>query len=593
MTRNRRQSYLLMASQLIFLSLLFTLHYLVGEIRSGGDYSPFSTAPSTSPLIYDETQQYLPGARHFMRTGNLHPEVDVREMGELSNGFPVMHALLLGTAGKVLGNLELAWMLAHAVFPGILWLLFFFLFGYFTSNLWLRSAWSWATILFAFSPRSSLLLGNLSLIQPLEVSRLPHPALSFCFLLLALFGVTAALEEGEKKKIVLGGILSGILFYTYYYYFVGWFGGLGLCFLGALALGETAIAKRLVGVILIGLLTGLPYFFRLYTAAVTGSQRALLYRVGGFNREVTVKTLLIGFACLLSYGFFHWWQRKKEKNQNYSRARLSLLLSFGLLAGGGVGLNLHLLTGYNPQHGHFINRVIEPLAFFLGVALLALISFRSGGFRVWFRRASFGFAGVLVLIAGYRQYECGLAGVSGQRLSTSRAKLSGWIREHIPVDKVIGTTDPELVMLLPGIAGNWTFMPMATRSMADGVEDMKRYFILAQLESVDLEQAKAQLLKPAPDGDHLWLMPEYVFFGAQGPDQGVVQLAESTWAKENAADLLQVRKLDYLALSPSASLIPAKRLFSNLEIVYSNSEWRLIKLGPLLSPDRQIGSTRN
>src|SRR5580700_5281789 len=76
--------------------VLFPLNHFVGIAVNHGDYTPFSVDPRVSDLVYDETQLYLPGPSRFFHSGKIQAEVDVAELRDIPNGYPILHSLLLG-----------------------------------------------------------------------------------------------------------------------------------------------------------------------------------------------------------------------------------------------------------------------------------------------------------------------------------------------------------------------------------------------------------------------------------------------------------------------------------------------------------------
>src|SRR5262249_1580740 len=157
----------------------------------GKRFTPFSVAYPVSAPTYDETSVYVPGPRRFFEKNSLKTEVDEFELRDAVGLFPgVAHSIVIGSIAKLVGSLEVSWVIAHGLFPASIWLLFYFCAR--TLRLPVTSAFllATATCLIPFGPRNFFLLGQDALIQPLELSRMPQPGLSFAFLLLAIIGVS-------------------------------------------------------------------------------------------------------------------------------------------------------------------------------------------------------------------------------------------------------------------------------------------------------------------------------------------------------------------------------------------------------------------
>jgi hypothetical protein len=103
------------------------------------------------------------------------------------DSYPVLHSILLGLLAKVIGSLEWSWMVAHAIVPALIWGVLFSNACRFVQSSFLAEAIAWAVCFIPFSPRNFLLLGEDRFIQPLELTRLPQPALSFLLLILSIW----------------------------------------------------------------------------------------------------------------------------------------------------------------------------------------------------------------------------------------------------------------------------------------------------------------------------------------------------------------------------------------------------------------------
>src|SRR5262245_20328135 len=117
-------------------------------------------------------------------------------------------------------------------------------------------------------------------------------------------------------------------------------------------------------------------------------------------------------------------------------------------AGGALGLNVHLLTGYNAQHGHFMNRCVQPLLFFLfGMALLRWLP-RKPHWPWLYALATV----VLVCLGIYRQVRVANAMIESHDRRQNSVQLVETLRERIAAGSVVGSTDPQVLALLPAIS---------------------------------------------------------------------------------------------------------------------------------------------
>ena len=183
--------------------------------------SPRSRWPyPISAQTYDETQLYAPGARRFFELGSTNTEVDVFELRDARSGYPILHSVIIGSLAKIVGSLETAWVIAHAVFPAAVWLIFTLTARYVGLATLSAATLAAGICLFAFGPRNYLLLGTHALIQPLELTRMPQPGLSIIFFLSAIVLTGLAIERRRNVLVLLAGIAIAANFYSYYYYWV-------------------------------------------------------------------------------------------------------------------------------------------------------------------------------------------------------------------------------------------------------------------------------------------------------------------------------------------------------------------------------------
>src|SRR5262249_19688465 len=133
-----------------------------------------------------------------------------------------------------------------------------------------------ATCLIPFGPRNFFLLGQHALIQPLELARMPHPGLSFGLLLLAIIGVSRAAASGTVFAGVGAGILVGVNFYSYYFYWIALGLGLTTWIGAAVALRRWTEVKALFIVGLTAAVTGLPFLLTVVVSLQSQGQRDLM-----------------------------------------------------------------------------------------------------------------------------------------------------------------------------------------------------------------------------------------------------------------------------------------------------------------------------
>jgi hypothetical protein len=271
---------------------------------------------------------------------------------------------------------------------------------------------------------------------------------------------------------------------------------------------------------------------------------------------------------------------KAKLHKAASHAPLLISTLLAVAAGGAVGINFQLLTGYNAQHGHFLNRVILPVTVYAaGLMVLSLPAVRTGP-----RSLTVALPGLLIVglltMASARQIETGRNTAQYQRLSNPDMAVLMWLREHVPADSVLGSTDRDLLTLIPGITGMWTFVPLGDRSMASTQEILTRYLMLARLQGqswTDVEGAltsegySASLAGLAAGLSYALVLDEHRL------SPGNLAQARSIWDHLELPRDFQNRRMDYL-ITKNATLPPLPDSLGTLDAEYRNAVWRVLKV---------------
>jgi hypothetical protein len=553
--------------------LLFPLNHFVGMAVNHGDYTPFAVDPRVSDLVYDETQLYTPGPSRFFHSGKIQAELDVAEVGDIPNGYPVFHSLLLGLLAKALGSMELMWMASHAIFPTLIWVLLYWAACGALRSAGFSAAIAWTTCLFAFGPRNALLLHHGSFIQPLEVTRLPHPSISFLLLFLAIVWLAYAVSRPTLARILLGGLTAGALFYAYYFYWIAFFGGAGLWFLVLLWLKNWQFAKSLLAVLVIGGLTGLPYFSWTIRGMRSGFQQNLMWRVGTFSRNPDLPALALAGSLLMSFCIFCKFRVSTEPGKN-------VLLQAALLAvivGAALGLNIHVLTGFDAQRWHFYNRALQPLITY--TAGMLILGYEPVNKRLH-GRATHALASILVVFliaaACLRQIQVGRNTAQLHLKSNPTMDVLTWLRSHEPTGSVVGSTDRDLLTLIPGITGTWTFVPLGDRSMAPNLEILTRYLMLCRLENRRWPDVESELRSDEKSTSNNISYMSYVLVMYKMTPHGL-EAVRAIWDHLDLEHEFRSRRLDYFITRNSQ--VPTESSGVNwLTLVYQNSDWRVFRV---------------
>ena len=524
--------------------LLFPLVDLINLAALGARFSVFSTASEISPLTYDESALYAPGAAKF--AAHLTPfwELDVIELRAEKFSYPVTHEVVFGLLGRLVG-MEAAWMLGHAILPALCWLGFFRLLASATGHP--EASWcaSWFIVVIAAAPRNMLGIGVGSWTQPLELTRLPHPALSTLLLLVALGCLLRVLSgRGHAKVWAAGaGVTLGLLFYTYYFHWLALWPALCLMLVAAIRF-RWPEGKALLWTGVVAVVTGAPYIGWTAGSMMSKNSDPLLQRLGHFGRQPDVVGLIL--LVIFSVLMVMVMHRRKSAASGQEGAH-SLWLVTCLLVGAAVAANFHLITGYNAQHEHAYNRLIQPFGIVLGagLALQFVPRLREMLNTVKLRRALIAGGGAIIMLAANRQV-CVAGNIRAFHDTEHPFGRMARQLDAIEGEKVIGTLDEGIRTLLPTVTDHWSFVPVGFRTIASDSEVLLRFAIVARIAGYSEEEALAILKTPSP-GVHLRSYA-YGLLDHASIHPGLEAEFRRLWRDTDVAEALRSRWLDLVVL---------------------------------------------
>ncbi len=540
----------ILAAHTLLLALLCSLPHWVALVENQGDYLPFSVSPAVSALVFDETHAYAPPARRFMHFGRIPAEVDNFERRNLSAGIPFIPAGILGAMGRALGSLEWAFIAADFVFPALLFLL------YYALGRSLLVAWS--SIIIPFGLLNSVWLGQDAFLAPLEITRTPQPEISFPVLIIAAILLAKALRENSSRLWVIGaGIASGAVVYCYYYYAVAWGITLGLFFLFGLIWRWQFVWQRAIVVIALMAVISIPFGLATAKGRTQGGQTDLLARMGAFTHQPDFPALFAALALSFVLVFYA---------REFFRRQPAYFVLALLVAAAFYGMNFQVLAGFETQPWHFWKRLALPVTFFL------LAAFAAQYFRP--REAKRLARALLILLIASTTARLTIAALRTaphQRASNPKFEVLAWARSHIAPNQVIGTTEPELILLIPALTTDYTYVPSGLRSLTPTREIIARYDQLACLIGLSPEDVASAAAIPNHLGHSTELMQVLglTFTGDPAVEHAFIQ----QYASFSRHCTPPRSKLDILILSiKSNQTYPAGRT------IYSNSEYRLLAL---------------
>ena len=541
-------------------------------------------------MTFDETHAYAPPAQRFMSLGRVPAEVDNYERRDSNAGIPYLPAVILGTMGRVLGNLERAFIAADVLFPALAFGLLYAASEGLLQDTASRLLLAWSTLLIPWGPRTFLWRSYDSLLAAPDFTRTPQPEISFTLVLLGVLLSSRALVSKKPSATISAGVIGALIVYSYYFYAIAWVLTLGLLLVLGLLWRNWAVAKRLTVMLSIIVFGSLPFIVAVAHGRSQGGQSYLLARVGTYTRTPHLIPLL--FFVL---GFLLTWRMGNPFFGNQGRhVRVGIFVCLFLSAL--AGMNIQMLTGYDAQHAHFWNRLILPVGVLLcGCWLLAAAERRWN--RSHLLKASLiGILISLLLNAGTRQVVVGTENAKLQRASRPEIQLLQWVRSNLPAESVIGTVDPDLILLVPALTANFTYVPTGLRSLTPTEEIVDRYYELASF--LDLTPAEVQAVAVTPSHHSVHSQLFLVLWGFIDPVaiplshestksgyQWVLKYLDNPGAfaegyyRYTQMHLDREHRLDYVVYSAGKSMPPAiQGYYAHAKTVYVNQQYQLIAL---------------
>ncbi len=504
-----------------------------------------------------------------METGKIPAEVDNYERRGMSAGIPFVPDAILGALGRLSGGLGHAFIAADCVFPALLFLLYYRFNRSVVLSPDLRRLICWFSVVVPFGLLNTFWLGEDARLAPLEITRTPQPEISFPVLILAAWLLGKALSGRASRVLaVFAGVASGAVVYCYYYYAVAW--AITLCLLllcGAVwrsrpVWQHTSIVGFVAGI------TAIPFLLATAEGKAQGGQSYLLARMGAFTHEPDGIALMAGLliaAMLLLFA---------EELFGQYPAHFVLALC---VAACYFGMNIQVVTGFETQTWHFWKRLALPVAFFLVATCVVR----------WFdeRRAIFGSAVpiasrallcVLILSTAVRLTLAAIRTAPEHNTARSDNQLLEWVRKHVPANQVIGTPDPQLILLIPALTTDYTYAPSGLRSLTSNKEIVERYDEIACLLGMTAQEVQQAAATPNHLGHSTELMQALglTYTG----DRNVEAVFVRQYASLDGRCPVLRGRLDYLIEDAGTRQDRVRARYPMAVVVYRNPQYKLLTL---------------
>ncbi len=477
-------------------AVIFSLpNFLMPVLRGDGAYTPL-LVKDVNTYAVDQTMLYAPGIRDVMDGHLIANDPAIFENKDrLSFLAPLFPTLFLGIMSVLAGSVQATFMLGSFVFPFIAFILVYFLFYEATksrnasllSSFCVSLGFNFIANMPVTAETIRFYLGRLFLnpIEPINyLGRLPHIQFTFILLLLSLIFIYLTLERKKVSYAAAGGIMLGVLFYSYFYYWTAILAAVGILFLVSMAKRDFRTAGNMVVISVVGAVLAAPYIANLFVMASSESYADIGSRLGlesGFEVLLPVKYLAV-------YLIFAGLTRKRNN--------FFWLVSSAFMAGIAL-IIMPVLTGFGIQSRHYDTTLLAPLSAMalvyafrelsIGDHKRPVLSQMSDFIRTNSRNITLVVALFLVVVSFYSQAAYAFNAYRAFGLKGEYKEVYDWLNENTEKDSVVFTMSVEQNSLIPVYTHNNVFIPNGFFSPYSDEEILERLFIVYRLFGVTPE----------------------------------------------------------------------------------------------------------
>ncbi|MEK7640491.1 MAG: hypothetical protein AAB389_00645 [Patescibacteria group bacterium] len=578
----------------IFVGLLYVAPQLLIRRKLIADGKPFVL----SQFFYtsDEAHNYLQRNREVYDGG--FPPKDLFFDGDRPNIFPILPAIIFTPYIWFFSDLNLAYLALSFDLSALMFLAFFGL-GWVISE----KKYLWSIFLGLFGaltpaaihmPRAFLSPANFSnivvknfypgistLLDRLFLNRMDDPLITFLIYIPAITLLIAFWKNPSRNLAIAAGLVSGLLFYVYFHYWVYWAIVLGLILAYLFLRRRMDPSRWKLFLILFGIfiLMSAPYWINyLRFSSLPGADeyaQRIGIETGRFLRIENAWPDYLAYLALAAAIYLVWWRRG---NRNLA------ILGWIFIAAVFIAWNVNIVTGFVPQPGHW-RKAVSPVYFAL--ALMLIYEFFR---KIETKKAAIILLGLsLLLVAKKVVNVLHFVNPPEQYLRTYTQPRDlvdswSWINENLPKEASVAGLSFQTSIKLSAFTSLRPFLPWSGITPATNLEIEERYLATNKAFGVSAAAFEARLRKNIDD-DHLNLYTK--LFSDRGietiPDEKISDLvrryqllASTPLVGEPTSDVGFVSfsslGVDYVYYGPEDQKIYRVDLSGdkNLELVYQN-----------------------
>ncbi len=198
-------------------------------------------------------------------------------------------------------------------------------------------------------------LESLVISAPLIFDRIPRPNFTAVLLGLSIICLLNILEKKEQKlsRIIFYGLVWSLLFYSYFYYFVVFFSTVGLLLIFYF-FNQKEVFTRLLKTVIFSLFFSIPYWVNYFYLRNASFYQDFVFRAG-IEKGYHLRFVTDNFIFIISLIIFIILKKHIVKEWFY--------FCIAFFIAGNIGLNLQVISGFNPQPDHFLKLLVDSFAF--------------------------------------------------------------------------------------------------------------------------------------------------------------------------------------------------------------------------------------
>ena len=502
-----------------------------------------------SRVTRDEIFAYAPFVNHILKGNFFLGDVYTYEYSDHPSPFigETAPALVFAALSIITGSIEKSFVVGDFIFPPIIFLLFYFFIQLFIKNKLFSVAVALLTVMMrdfiAVIPYPKAVIEYLlaadNQLYSLIFLRSFHPQLTFVIFLAAIFSLFKLVKKPTKAMIVTTSVLSGLLFYSYIFYWTYFFAFSSLVLVYFILKKDYKRSFRLLEVLLIALTIGSFYLYNIYKFYTLDLNQDFTQRTALAGQPIPLTIARYVAVALLFLIFF--------KKNGRPHLLLFLLLFTGLL----IPLASKLIIGADLETLHYLRRVMMP---FSTIALFIMLHKLLENRKSLLRILSVSLIAISILFSIKAQILAKERVISDYRIGNEKEVFT-WLKNNTKSDDVVGSLSVAFNLGLPTYTNNKVYFPRMDRTIQPSNEGLERYVVLSSLLGIPKDEQKNRLR------DEILL--SYIFayqayskigIGELGLDINSPKSLDAQKKIESFAEdfdlLIDRYKLDYLVVTP-------------------------------------------